>query len=257
MDLQSYWQENKRFVTSVGAGLVLFLIAQMILSSMYTGKIDATRGKITRLNRELAAPLYSARDQTEAEAENEALERAVGALGAATRFRARPRFQLDPAAGSASNQYLRALNEVRDELLPMAKRANVTIDEGLGMPKLSPTRDPEIERTLEALDVVDTVARMALDTRVRRLDKIQIKLDPGLFTRAGVGRIERTRVQFTMTGSSAALTRLLARTQRPPDGRVLHVDELEIVPSRSKEDEVRLDLTIVVPRLAAPEVVEG
>ena len=70
------------------------------------------------------------------------------------------------------------------------------------------------------------------------------------------GEIERTRVSLTVTGPSLALTRLLTSTQRPRDGRVLHVDEVEMVPSRSKEDEVRLELTLVIARMAAPEETE-
>ena len=83
-----------------------------------------------------------------------------------------------------------------------------------------------------------------------RLEKIQIKLDPGLLSRAGLGSVERTRIQLTVTGASGSLTSFLGRTQRPRDGRVLHVEDVEMIPSRNKKDEVRLDLTVVLARLA-------
>ncbi len=197
--------------------------------------------------------MYTSQHLADAHAENDALIAAVEELRAAARFEARPGFRLDPGLGSASNQYLRALARVREELLPRANRGNLQVDSALGMPRLSPTREAEIVRYLEALDVIDTVVGMAINARVQRVDRIQVRLDPGLSSREGLGDVERTRVSLTLTGTSLALTRLLTSTQRPRDGRVLHIDELEMVPSRSKENEVRLELTVVAARLAAPE----
>ena len=119
---------------------------------------------------------------------------------------------------------------------------------------LSPTRESEIQRYLEALDVVDTTVRRAIDANVQRVEKINVRLDTGLTSREGLGRIERTRVSFTVIGTAASLQRLLTRTQRPRQGRVLHVHELEVVPSRHKQDEVRLDLTLVIARPIELEV---
>ena len=43
MDLNDYWQENRRFVTTVGTGVVVFLIAKLVLGSMYEDEIQAKR----------------------------------------------------------------------------------------------------------------------------------------------------------------------------------------------------------------------
>ncbi len=258
MDLNDYWQENKRFVSVVAFGVVGFFLASFLIDAVYGDDLSAAQSKVTRLQRELKKPLFSASDRTAAQAQNDELRAAVERLHEAVQFVPREEFRLDPALGTPSNQYLRALTRVREDLLPRANRANVGLDPGLGMPKLSPTREEEIERYLEALDVIETSLRMAIDAGVRRVDKIQIKLDPGLSTRVGLGRIERTRIPMTLIGDSLALTRLLAATQRPADGRILHVDEIEMLPSRNKQDEVRLDLTLVVARLSrGEEEVEG
>jgi len=256
MDLNDYWQENRRFVTTVGAGALVFLIARMVLASTYEGDINAKSRVIGQRKTDLAQPMYSPSDLADARTENEALLGAVEIVRAATDFEPRPEFQLDPTLGSSSNQYLRALGRVRDELIPRANRSNLQVDSQLGMPRLSPTRDAEIERYLEALDVIETVVALAVDARVQRVDKIQIRLDPGLNSREGLGAIERTRVVFTLTGRSLALERVLSWTQRPRSGRVLHIDDVEMVPARSRENEVRLDLTIVIARLTEP-VEEG
>jgi hypothetical protein len=250
MDLNDYWQENKRFVTIVVAGLVVFLIGYAVLKSQYGDDIRDNRKAINRLRTDLAKEMHTSSDLAVAQGENDELLAAVEVLHDAVHFQPRPEFLLDETLGSFPNQYLRALTRVREDLLPQANRANLTLDPGLGMPKLSPTRDAEIVRYLEALDVIETVVGMAVDAKVQRIEKITIRLDPGLSTRAGLGAVERTRVKFDVRGNSLALTRLLASTQRSADGRVLHLDDMEMVPSRNKTDEVRLTLTLTIARLS-------
>src|SRR6185503_3130634 len=124
---------------------------------------------------------------------------------------------------------LRTLSRVREELTQRANRASLKLDSSLGMPELSPTVEREILRYLEALDLVETVSDLAIRARADSIDKIQVRLDPGYSSRGGVGAIERTKVQMTISGSSLELTRLLAWTQRPDaNGRTLPIDSLEM-----------------------------
>ena len=254
MDLGGYWQENKRFVVGVGAGALLFLVGLVVESSIWEDQRNDTRRRIQGLKNQLEEASYTAEDLAEAERENAALRGVVERLGTVADFQPRPEFAREEAGGSASNQYLRAVSRVREELESRANRAGIALDLELGMPELSPTVEAEIERYLEALDLVETVVDLAIRSRVQRIDKIQVRLDPGLSSRQGLGRIERTKVVFDLTGSSLALDRLLVWTQRPPaDGRVLLVDAFEMQNARGKEGEVRLEVTFVVPRVRAPE----
>lgn len=258
MDLGAYWQENKRFVVTVGAGAVLFLIAYAIETSHYQGRINAANRAITLKRNELKAMQFSSADQSEAEAENAALRSAVEALGAAAQFRARPEFVPDPAAGSSANHYVRTVSRVREDLSLRANRANLDLDPSLGMPELSPTLEREILRYLEALDLVESVADLAIRARAQGVDKIQVRLDPGHAARTGVGAIERTRVQMTLTGSSLALTRLLAWTQRPgPNGRVIPIDKVEMLSPKNQTGRVRLDVTFLIARVRELEPAQG
>ncbi len=250
MDLGGYWQENRRFVLSVGAGVVVFFGAFAVENSVYGDERIATRNEINRLKRQLADAPFTAQDLAAAEQENAALLSSVEQLAAAARFRPRSEFVPDPSAGSPSNVYLRTLSRVREELGSRAARAGLELDSSLGMPELSPTVESEIVRYLEALDLVETVADLAIRGRVDRIDRIQVRLDPGLSSRTGLGRIERTKVSFTLSGSSLALARVLAWSQRPaPGGRVLPLDQLEMVNARGKPGEVRLDATFTIARL--------
>lgn len=250
MDLGAYWQENKRFVLTVGAGALVFLIGFAVESSLFQGKITAAQRAIQLSKNKLKEMQFSAKDLAEVESENAALRAALGQLTAAARFQPRPEFTPDPAAGSSANHYLRTLSRVREELLQRANRASVTVDPSLGMPELSPTAEREILRYLEALDLVETVADLAIRARADAVDKIQVRLDPAHNSRQGVGQIERTKVQMTLTGSSVALTRVIAWTQRPgPDGRVLPIDQLEMSTARGRKEEVRADVTFVLARV--------
>ena len=252
MDLNDYWQENKRFVMGVCGGALVFLIAYLVVNSFFASDISQRRTAISRHNRDLADPMFGSNELADARTQNEELRAALTTLVGATSFEPRPEFQLDPAAGAANAQYLRILSRVRDDLMTRANRSNLRLEAGLGMPSLSPTREIEIVRYLEALDVVESVVDLALNARARRVERISVKLDPGLNSRDGIGDVERTLVRFELVGTSLSLERILVWTQRPlGQRRVLHLEDFELRPTRSKEDEVVLDLTVVIPRIDA------
>ena len=247
MDLSAYWQENKRFVATIGAGALVFLIGFAFEKSRFQGQINAAQRAIDHNRNQLKLMTYSAEDLAAVQGENAALRSAVERLSAAAQFHPRAEFKPDPAAGSSANHYLRTLSRVREDLLQRANRAGLELDSGLGMPELSPTLEREILRYLEALDLVETVADLAIRARADRIDKIQVRLDPAHGARGGVGAIERTKVQLSLTGSSLAVTRLLAWTQRPgPGGRVLPIDQLERSSARNQPGHVRLDITFLL-----------
>ena len=255
MDFEGYWQENKRFVARTAGGVFLFFAGIMTVDALYAEDIARESSRVRRLERDLEQPMYAASDRDGASSKNEELRAVVDQLSGVVRFVARPELRLDPNRGSAANQYLRALANARERILLRAGRSNVSIEPGLGMPKLSPTAEDEIERYLEALDVVEIVSGLAIDALVRRIDDIQVRLDPGLSSRSGLDRIERTRVSFSILGESRALTDLLSATQRPEDGRILHVDSAEVLSARGREGELRLDLTLLITRLQLEEPV--
>ncbi|HED65096.1 MAG TPA: hypothetical protein ENJ09_06015 [Planctomycetes bacterium] len=252
MDLNEYWQENKRFVVGVTAGTILFFVGHMVVNSVFAGDIRARKREIARHRTDLAKPMLTSSDLADAEQENEALVEAVRSLVEAVDFQPREEFRLDASRGAANTQYLRVLSRVREELLTRANRAGVKVEPALGMPSLSPTREAEIQRYLEALDVIERTVDLAVRARADRVERIAVRLDPGLTSKQGIGALERTRVKLEIVGDSLALERVLAWTQRPPTGsRQIAVDELELLPSRGKEDEVHLELTLLVPRVSA------
>ena len=94
MDLGDYWQENKRFVTGVGAGVVVFLIGFALVRSYFEGDIQSKRREIGKRESDLAQPMFSATELADAQAQHDALTAAVAELTEAARFEPRPEFKI-------------------------------------------------------------------------------------------------------------------------------------------------------------------
>ena len=100
MDLNDYWQENKRFVLLAIAGLIVFMIGEMFIGAFITSDLKAARSDRDNVRRSLGESRFLAKDLTAAQLENQALVAAKEQLAAAVAFQPRPEFVLDPARGS-------------------------------------------------------------------------------------------------------------------------------------------------------------
>jgi hypothetical protein len=258
--LEAFWQENKRFVLVTGGGAVVFLVGWLAIGSLLGDELAAQRRTAESARRKLSSePMFSSDDLRRIEDENAALKSAVAALSDAVAWKPRPAFALDGRRGPPSNQYFSVVSATREDLLRRAGRANLRLPEDLGLPALSPTKEGDIQRYLEGLDLVDRAVRFALASGCQRIDRVQIQLDPKLGSKTGVGTLERTRVTLNLSGAPGPLTAFLARTQeRAPvdDGSgaagPLLVERSEMIPARTKTDEATLEVVFVVARIAAP-----
>ena len=253
MDLNDYWQENKRFLVTVASGVVLFVIGSMVIDSLFRDELVAQRREVDATARKLRSePMYTNADLEAAKRENEALARSVEVLSQRVAFQPREPFRFDPKKGSASNQYFAEVARVREQLLTLAGRANLKVPEDLGLPALSPTREGEIARYLEALDVIDRAVRLALANGVQRIDKIEIRLDPKLASRQGVGDVERTRVAITTSGPPTPMIEFLRASQSAGQeaGTPLVVEKFEIVPrGKGEANESTVEIVFLAVRL--------
>ena len=117
-------------------------------------------------------PTDQSSDLRAAREENEALRAALRTLSEAVVFRARPGFE--PGEGSATNRYFSVVADVRENLVARAGRAGVKIPDDLGLPALSPTKEQEIQRYLEALDLIERAVSLAIEVGVASVEKIKI-----------------------------------------------------------------------------------
>lgn len=256
MDIEQYWQRNRRFVLQVAGGLLGFLVLNLVISRTVGSDLRRSQGELAsqraKLQR-LSADGFGAAERNSAEEDHQALGRAIAELAARVEYA--PGSELAAAiAKPTPASYLSSVARVREELLQRASRADVEIEPGLGLPEISPTRPEEIGRTLEALDAIERVARAGIEAGITRLDKLKIRLDPGLYGRRGSGALERTHVDLRLTGDNAAVLATLLATQRPagPGQRALMIDSAKATPERDRPEELRLEVTLVLARLYDP-----
>ena len=248
MNLEAYWQENRTFVLRVAGGFVLFLVALLIIDSTVGGDVAAQRRLVTSAQSKLNQPSFTSADEQRAREDNRALLDLLAELEQRVDFAPREGFRPKSAAVTAG-RYLDAVANVRMSLLPLARRRGMVLDPTLGLPEQSPTREEELARYLDGLDLVDRLVRVAVELGVERIEKVRIRLDPGLFGREGLGYVERTRVEFSASGRSAPLLALMQRLARLP-GQPLFVDSAALEASRQRADEARLELVLLAPRVA-------
>jgi hypothetical protein len=249
VDLNDYWQENKRFVMTVAGGALLFMIGELLIGKYIGSELAKQRTSVARLTSDLGKQRFQRSDLAMARDENEALLEASRTLAEKVGFHPRAGFTLEADRGSAGNQYFARVSDVRDRLLSEAGRHNMRLQKDLGLPALAPTREEEIVRYLEALDLLERVVDIGLEVGVPRIDKIEIRLDPGLNARKGFGKLERTRISMRLVGPSASLVRLLAETQSPARGSSLLIDDVAMAPEKLKAGEAWMEITFVVIRL--------
>ncbi|MEY2747970.1 MAG: hypothetical protein RL112_3012 [Planctomycetota bacterium] len=252
MSVQDWWQENKRFASATAGGGIAFLIAWMLIQSFYGDELARAQRSASLTARKLSSEsLYGREAEAAAQSRNDALAASARQLSDAVHFQTRPFWRLEPARGSAASQYFAVVAATREELLQRAGRAGLRLPEDLGLPALSPTREGDIERHLQALDLVDRVARTAMGRGVARIDRLEIRLDPRLNSKDGVGRVEKTRLFCALSGAPGALVDFVAATQDPTveGGSPLVVEKVELAPSRGKSEEGSLEIVFLAARV--------
>lgn len=247
MDLNDFWQANKRFVVTVAGGVLVFFTGVLLINNLFGSELDAQEALKIKDNSALAGALYSPSDLDLLRVENQKLLAAHQALAKATVFETRPAFA--PSTGSMSNRYFEVVAATRDELLPAAGRVGIPLPEDLGLPALAPIKDEHIVRTLEGLDVIDRTLRLGFEAGIGRVETIEIKLDSRLLSGKPLEALEKTLVTFKMRGTALSLTRLVLMMQRSPQMRVGVLEKVDFLAGGAREDDARLELTLAVVRL--------
>lgn len=252
MDVNDFWQENKRFVLTVAGGAVVFFIGVIAIDNVFGSELTDQERRRRVAEGALAAPLVPAADLEIVRAEHERLLAAHAELSKAAAFVPRPEFA--PASGSMANRYFEVVSRCREDLLGSAGRAGIAVPLDLGLPALAPTRDEHIVRTLEGLDVIDRTLRLCFEAGVARVEGIDIKLDPALLSGKPLEGLEKTLVNFKLRGTAASLARLALMLERAGAPRVAVLERAAFLAATAREDDARLELTLSAVRLhAAPE----
>ena len=266
MDLDEIWQEHKRFIVTVVAGMALYFIGGTVLDSVYGADIRDATSAVSRSKRALAQGMYDRADQRDAEEQNAALLERFAALERAVAFAPRDGFTIPTDAPDvAQNTYLSAVERVSADLEDLASRTRAVLPDGLGLDMLETRNVGAIERHLHALDLLERATAMALDAGVRRVRDVRVELDPAFRAGRGLGAVERTTVQMEVEGSPESVARWLARVETPVEGdaalgglrrQALPVKSLEVRRASSKRSDAICNVTFLVVRLHDDETEE-
>lgn len=204
MDLTTLWQEHKAFILSVVAGLLVFFVGQTLISSTYG--IEEKRLQRTKIKNALRKRKTPSTSQlNDARSLNETLKARYQEAVERVNFVPEGKYLLSRDE-KPDIQYDRVFSEARDLYVEEAKTLNITVDDNLGMPELSPTRQREIQRSLTALDIVTRVVLLAMEAGVRFVDSIEMVPEAG---RRKKSFIKDQQVKFKMLGSVGALADFL------------------------------------------------
>lgn len=247
MNVNDFWQENKRFVVTVAGAVVVFFTGVMVINSVFGDDLALQLSKQTRLEATLAGPLFQQSDLDVLRTENRALVSAHETLTQATVFV--PRADFAPDAGSLAQRYFEVVARTRDALLPTAGRAGIPVPENLGLPALAPTKDEQIVRHLEALDLIDRVLRLAFEAGIGRVEALEIKLDPRLVSGKPLEGLEKTLVTFKLRGNAESLVRLSLLCASTGQAKQGVLERCEFLSGGAREDEARLELVLAAARL--------
>jgi hypothetical protein len=253
MDMNDYWQENKRFLVTLGSGFLVFLIGLLVVQSLYGEDLGTAKRLRNRNRGDLKTERYSTAHRDAAGEENDALREAIRVMSVATAFRPRPGFVVEAGTGSASGIYFTRVEEVREDLDLLASRRRMNYPDGWGIEMLETNSLPEIERRLEALDLLERVARLAADAGVDRISRIAVRLDPGFGSRSGLGAVERTTVTFTIQSSAESVTNLIVASQESASedgsGGPLAIGQFHVKNERNKIGTVKAEIEYQVVRI--------
>jgi hypothetical protein len=197
MDLNDYCGEQAP--SSRPSGVLVFGIGTMLVGKYFGDELEPAPRRDHDGQQARARSDVHARPMREAQLENDALQkRSTRYEGVHVRA---ARSSCSIPSGSASNQYFAVVSAVRDPLR-QAGRANARA-RGPGLPALSPTREPDIARYLEAS--IRRPRRAWRSQPVASASTRSRSVSIRAPTRAGVGRVESTRVPMTLSGKSALL----------------------------------------------------
>lgn len=262
MDLNDIWQENKRFITTVGSGLLVFLIGYLVVEGMYASDIASIKRTNSNARRKLGTEMFTADDRELARDENEALRRSFERLTDAAEFRPRPEFDLEGRGDSAQNVYMTSVERVRDRVGALASRRRAYLPEGLDLEQLKTKNVDAIERNLHAVDLLERTLVLAIESGVKQVRSVDVKLDPAFTSRRGLGSIEKTEVSVDVVASPDAVARWLLACETPleadPETSVrqqsLPIEKIDAKRASSKADEVSAKVTFLVVRVNEVEV---
>jgi len=175
MNLDTFWQQHRRFLTGIMVGHILFFIGKIIIKKTVLADYQRAATQVKSLNTKLRGSSYSNAQVQELEEHLAELENRGDELAAVTLAPLRSSFS--PSLGQSPGQhYIQWTGQLRDDLIAFALRNNVDVEDTLGIPAQQPTQVDQMERVMRGLDVIDRVVRMAVLAGASQVEDIEIRM---------------------------------------------------------------------------------
>lgn len=226
MDLNDLWQGNKRFILGIGCALVLLLIAEGIIGSVWdVGTKSRTVASLSGKLRREEAPKQS--ELADVEGDNMVLSERLEELYGQMTFETADKYVLPEHETSPDLLFNTIRSAARDELVDVAARRNIRVDASLGLPEFTPSGREAIQRALAGLNIVEQVVTAAIVAGVRGVPEIEIIDRKGSRRKKNESFVDPLQVKFRIEGSTSAVAELVQTLVRG-DGQFLCVEEAEL-----------------------------
>ncbi|MDP6849650.1 MAG: hypothetical protein QGH51_03645 [Planctomycetota bacterium] len=231
MNLDAFWQANRRFLIGVAIGLVSFLILGSILVSGPKKAAASSRRSIMTATRTLRGKHVSSQDVARARTRLEALKKQGRKLAELALPIATDGFVI-PEGQSPSKHYIEFTGARRQELISAGLLRDMEIDESLGLPAVSPSQPQIIAKVLHGFFVVDQMMRLAIDYGAESVDDIAISTRSSRPGTLRASLLDITTVELEVSIQEERLRPLLQKVvaHDPPLGLV----RMEVLPVDKK-----------------------
>jgi hypothetical protein len=185
MNIGDIWQEHRRFITIVGAGGLILLIAYFTINAIYSGKAQRLSSDIERArSAQRQAALPAGADIRKIQADRERLERETADLVGSVAHTPADKWLILPSVADPDLHYNQQIDGLRNGVLELAALRNIDVDQRLGLPDTFPGSRADIEHYLRGLDVIEAVVSTALaaeqvhEAGIARIERIEITRPP-------------------------------------------------------------------------------
>jgi hypothetical protein len=233
--VSEFFSAHRKFFVSYLVGALVFLVAWLILGSLFGGTIAASRRSEARARREAAQSLppgVNLRDVQQMAAE---VTSRYETLAASLHRKPERRFTLEGVT-NPDLHYNRLVEELQMDVLEKCALRNIEVDESLGRPGTYPTTAEAFTWYLRGLDVVHQFLRMVIEADdlyeggVSRIEKLEIGPPPkGRRGAADLPFLQKHDVTIRMVAHPRSVAVLLEQISRQrTDGQGLILMEADV-----------------------------
>jgi hypothetical protein len=232
MDLNDAWQNHRRFILGVGAGLLVLIVGKVVIGTVWNADaaVGGATARLQKLNKadtvqksELSAVLGATTKYGER----------LGELTERMRFKPDARYLLDKNDKTPDLRFTEIRSQATEALVDVAARGNIRVDESLGLPPFTPAGREAIQRYLLGLNVVQEVVESAILADVRAVDSIEIIDARGKKTKDKRQLAETLTVKFKISGTPSALSELVSLIVRDQE-QFLSIEDANIEVDKKK-----------------------